>query len=179
MAAEAVASRLERQEEDVRRLWAEVQRLRAEQLSAPERCPAEGPSVTRAVAQLRAENRDLRRHLHRLRLSLAAEPSRRAARGAQVAGGGTPGAAGGAPSAPGGVRATLRVSPRRTGAPWGARGRCLPSHRQAPRGHSLSSPFKPLPRIFFRGRNSIFLCLEKALECLEPCSVLGQVGVLP
>uniref|UniRef100_A0A8C2WAC6 threonine--tRNA ligase n=1 Tax=Chinchilla lanigera TaxID=34839 RepID=A0A8C2WAC6_CHILA len=65
MAAEAVASRLERQEEDIRWLWAEVQRLRDEQLSAPERCGADGPSLTREVAQLRAENRDLRQRLGR------------------------------------------------------------------------------------------------------------------
>lgn len=78
MAAEAVASRLQRQEEDIRRLWAEVERLRDEQLSAPERCPAEGPSVTREVAQLRAENRDLRQRLCRLRLCLAGERGGRA-----------------------------------------------------------------------------------------------------
>lgn len=76
LAAEAVASRLERQEEDIRRLWAEVRRLRDEQLSAADRCPAEGPCPTREVAQLRAENRDLRRRLCRLRLSVAEELSR-------------------------------------------------------------------------------------------------------
>ncbi|XP_032691871.1 threonine--tRNA ligase 2, cytoplasmic isoform X2 [Lontra canadensis] len=99
MAAEAVASRLERQEEDIRWLWAEVQRLRDEQLNAPDRGPAEGPCLTREVAQLRAENRDLRHHLYRLRLCLAeelsqqaklesaapaAQEARRAAAGAQV-----------------------------------------------------------------------------------------------
>lgn len=101
LAADAVASRLERQEEDIRWLWAEVQRLRDEQLSAPDRCRAEGPSLTREVAQLRAENRDLRQRLGRLRLSLAEELSRgaglgsaapgkagRAAAGAQVTGAG-------------------------------------------------------------------------------------------
>nr|XP_051678231.1 threonine--tRNA ligase 2, cytoplasmic isoform X1 [Oryctolagus cuniculus] len=76
LAAEAVASRLQRQEEDIRWLWAEVRRLRDEQLSAADRCPAEGPCLTREVAQLRAENRDLRRRLCRLRLSVAEELSR-------------------------------------------------------------------------------------------------------
>ncbi|KAF3817976.1 hypothetical protein GH733_014848 [Mirounga leonina] len=71
LAAEAVASRLQRQEEDIRWLWAEVQRLRDEQLNAPDRGQAEGPCLTREVAQLRAENRDLRHRLHRLRLCLA------------------------------------------------------------------------------------------------------------
>ncbi|CAK7294801.1 Threonine--tRNA ligase 2, cytoplasmic [Vulpes lagopus] len=78
MAAEAVASRLERQEEDIRWLWAEVQRLRDEQLNAPDRGQAEGPCLTREVAQLRAENRDLRQRLCRLRLCLAEELSQRA-----------------------------------------------------------------------------------------------------
>ncbi|XP_022366789.1 probable threonine--tRNA ligase 2, cytoplasmic isoform X1 [Enhydra lutris kenyoni] len=78
MAAEAVASRLERQEEDIRWLWAEVQRLRDEQLNAPNRGQAEGPCLTREVAQLRAENRDLRHHLYRLRLCLAEELSQQA-----------------------------------------------------------------------------------------------------
>nr|XP_025748885.1 probable threonine--tRNA ligase 2, cytoplasmic isoform X5 [Callorhinus ursinus] len=73
LAAEAVASRLERQEEDIRWLWAEVQRLRDEQLNAPDRGQAEGPCLTREVAQLRAENRDLRHRLYRLRLCLAEE----------------------------------------------------------------------------------------------------------
>ncbi|XP_069321905.1 threonine--tRNA ligase 2, cytoplasmic [Eulemur rufifrons] len=77
-AAEAVASRLERQEEDIRWLWAEVQRLRDEQLNAPDRCQAEGQCLTREVAQLRAENRDLRHRLYRLRLCLAEELSHRA-----------------------------------------------------------------------------------------------------
>uniref|UniRef100_A0A2K5MSH4 threonine--tRNA ligase n=1 Tax=Cercocebus atys TaxID=9531 RepID=A0A2K5MSH4_CERAT len=78
LAAEAVASRLERQEEDIRWLWAEVQRLRDEQLNAPYSCQAEGPCLTREVAQLRAENRDLRHRLCRLRLCLAEELSRQA-----------------------------------------------------------------------------------------------------
>ncbi|XP_047719552.1 threonine--tRNA ligase 2, cytoplasmic isoform X1 [Prionailurus viverrinus] len=78
LAAEAVASRLERQEEDIRWLWAEVQRLRDEQLNAPDRCPVEGPCLTREVAQLRAENRDLRHRLSRLRLCLAEELSQQA-----------------------------------------------------------------------------------------------------
>ncbi|XP_004413032.1 PREDICTED: probable threonine--tRNA ligase 2, cytoplasmic isoform X1 [Odobenus rosmarus divergens] len=87
LAAEAVASRLERQEEDIRWLWAEVQRLRDEQLNAPERGQAEGPCLTREVAQLRAENRDLRHRLYHLRLCLAEElrqqaPLQRAARAA-------------------------------------------------------------------------------------------------
>uniref|UniRef100_A0A8C5XT27 threonine--tRNA ligase n=2 Tax=Microcebus murinus TaxID=30608 RepID=A0A8C5XT27_MICMU len=91
-AAEAVASRLERQEEDIRWLWAEVLRLR-EQLNAPDRCQAEGQCLTREVAQLRAENRDLRHRLYRLRLCLAEELSHQAkleraarAAGAQAAG---------------------------------------------------------------------------------------------
>nr|XP_005560685.1 PREDICTED: probable threonine--tRNA ligase 2, cytoplasmic isoform X2 [Macaca fascicularis] len=78
LAAEAVASRLERQEEDIRWLWTEVQRLRDEQLNAPYSCQAEGPCLTREVAQLRAENRDLRHRLCRLRLCLAEELSRQA-----------------------------------------------------------------------------------------------------
>ncbi|XP_004372697.1 threonine--tRNA ligase 2, cytoplasmic [Trichechus manatus latirostris] len=78
LAAEAVASRLARQEEDIRWLWAEVQRLRDEQLDAPQRCPGEGPCLTREVAQLRAENRDLRHRLYRLRLCLAEELNRQA-----------------------------------------------------------------------------------------------------
>ncbi|KAL4836974.1 hypothetical protein H8958_010852 [Nasalis larvatus] len=86
-AAEAVASRLERQEEDIRWLWAEVQRLRDEQLNAPYSCQAEGPCLTREVAQLRAENRDLRHRLCRLRLCLAEELSRQATLGsAELAG---------------------------------------------------------------------------------------------
>ncbi|XP_019493397.1 PREDICTED: probable threonine--tRNA ligase 2, cytoplasmic [Hipposideros armiger] len=75
LAAEAVASRLARQEEDIRWLWAEVQRLRDEQLNAPDQCQAEGPCLTREVTQLRAENRDLRYRLYRLRLCLAEELS--------------------------------------------------------------------------------------------------------
>ncbi|KAM5291667.1 threonine--tRNA ligase 2, cytoplasmic [Ctenodactylus gundi] len=81
VAAEAAAARLERQERDIRWLWAEVQRLRDEQLSAPDRCPAEGPCFTREVAQLRAENRDLRQRLHSLRLALARGLSHPAALG--------------------------------------------------------------------------------------------------
>ncbi|XP_057578521.1 threonine--tRNA ligase 2, cytoplasmic isoform X2 [Hippopotamus amphibius kiboko] len=75
LAAKAVASRLARQEEDIRWLWAEVHRLRDEQLNAPDRCQAEGPCLTREVAQLRAENRELRHRLYRLRLCLAEELS--------------------------------------------------------------------------------------------------------
>ncbi|XP_070631382.1 threonine--tRNA ligase 2, cytoplasmic isoform X1 [Bos indicus] len=78
LAAEAVASRLARQEEDIRWLWAEVHRLRDEQLNAPDRCQAEGPCLTREVAQLRAENRELRHCLYRLRLCLAEELSHQA-----------------------------------------------------------------------------------------------------
>ncbi|XP_031296323.2 threonine--tRNA ligase 2, cytoplasmic [Camelus dromedarius] len=78
LAAEAVASRLERQEEDIRWLWAEVHRLKDEQLNAPDRCQAEGPCLTREVAQLRAENRELRHRLYRLRLCLAEELSHQA-----------------------------------------------------------------------------------------------------
>ncbi|XP_053437920.1 threonine--tRNA ligase 2, cytoplasmic isoform X2 [Nycticebus coucang] len=82
LAAEAVASRLQRQEEDIRWLWAEVQRLRDEQLNAPDRCPApaEGQCLPREVAQLRAENRELRHRLYRLRLCLTEELSHRAKR---------------------------------------------------------------------------------------------------
>ncbi|XP_020767496.2 threonine--tRNA ligase 2, cytoplasmic [Odocoileus virginianus] len=78
LAAEAVASRLARQEEDIRWLWAEVHRLRDEQLNAPDRCQAEGPCLTREVAQLRAENRELRHRLYRLRLCLEEELSHQA-----------------------------------------------------------------------------------------------------
>ncbi|XP_039335997.1 threonine--tRNA ligase 2, cytoplasmic [Saimiri boliviensis] len=84
LAAEAVASRMERQEEAIRWLWAEVQRLRDEQLNAPDRGPAEGPRLSREVAQLRAENRDLRHRLCRLRLCLAEELSRQATLGSAV-----------------------------------------------------------------------------------------------
>ncbi|KAM8957751.1 threonine--tRNA ligase 2, cytoplasmic [Lycaon pictus] len=92
MAAEAVASRLERQEEDIRWLWAEVQRLRDEQLNAPDRGQAEGPCLTREVAQLRAENRDLRQRLCRLRLCLAEELSQRAPLGSAARAAGRNGA---------------------------------------------------------------------------------------
>ncbi|EDM08409.1 threonyl-tRNA synthetase-like 2, isoform CRA_b [Rattus norvegicus] len=71
LAAQAVASRLQRQEEDIRWLCAEVQRLRDEQLRGPERGQAEGPRLTREVAQLQAENRDLHQRLCDLRLRLA------------------------------------------------------------------------------------------------------------
>ncbi|XP_076791498.1 threonine--tRNA ligase 2, cytoplasmic isoform X2 [Arvicanthis niloticus] len=71
LAAQAVASRLQRQEEDIRWLCAEVQRLRDEQLRGSERGQAEGPRLTREVAQLRAENRDLHQRLCGLRLRLA------------------------------------------------------------------------------------------------------------
>uniref|UniRef100_A0A8C0L9N6 threonine--tRNA ligase n=1 Tax=Canis lupus dingo TaxID=286419 RepID=A0A8C0L9N6_CANLU len=97
MAAEAVASRLERQEEDIRWLWAEVQRLRDEQLNAPDRGQAEGPCLTREVAQLRAENRDLRQRLCRLRLCLAEELSQRAPLGGAARAAGRNGAGRAAP----------------------------------------------------------------------------------
>ncbi|XP_038170142.1 threonine--tRNA ligase 2, cytoplasmic [Arvicola amphibius] len=71
LAAQAVASRLQRQEEDIRRLCAEVQRLRDEQLRGPELGQAEGTRLTREVALLRAENRDLHQRLSGLRLRLA------------------------------------------------------------------------------------------------------------
>ncbi|XP_053514928.1 threonine--tRNA ligase 2, cytoplasmic isoform X2 [Artibeus jamaicensis] len=71
LTAETVALRLQRQEEDITWLWEEVLRLREELLSAPDRCQAEGPRLTREVAQLRAENRDLRYRLCRLRVCLA------------------------------------------------------------------------------------------------------------
>ncbi|XP_054417937.1 threonine--tRNA ligase 2, cytoplasmic [Pteronotus mesoamericanus] len=77
LAAEAVVSRLQRQEEDITWLWAEVLRLREELTNAPDRCEAEGPCLTREVAQLRAENRDLRYRLHRLRVCLTEELSHR------------------------------------------------------------------------------------------------------
>ncbi|XP_059768270.1 threonine--tRNA ligase 2, cytoplasmic isoform X2 [Balaenoptera ricei] len=80
LAVDAVASRLARQEEDIRWLWTEVHRLRDEQLNAPDRCQAEGPCLTREVAQLRAENRELRHRLYRLRLCLAEELSHQARR---------------------------------------------------------------------------------------------------
>ncbi|XP_029094831.1 threonine--tRNA ligase 2, cytoplasmic [Monodon monoceros] len=80
LAADTVASRLARQEEDIRWLWTEVHRLRDEQLNAPDRCQAEGPCLTREVAQLRAENRELRHRLYRLRLCLAEELSHQARR---------------------------------------------------------------------------------------------------
>lgn len=141
LAAEAVASRLQRQEEDIRWLWAEVQRLRDEQLNAPGRGQAEGPCLTREVAQLRAENRDLRHRLYRLRLCLAEELSQqaklegtaraavapeeagRAAACAQVAGlRGRCGERGRVPPrAPGGRRRGLR---RRTGGDGPAGNRC-------------------------------------------------------
>ncbi|KAB1257106.1 Threonine--tRNA ligase 2; cytoplasmic [Camelus dromedarius] len=38
------------QEEDIRWLWAEVHRLKDEQLNAPDRCQAEGPCLTREVS---------------------------------------------------------------------------------------------------------------------------------
>ncbi|XP_050005150.1 threonine--tRNA ligase 2, cytoplasmic [Alexandromys fortis] len=75
LAAQAVASRLQRQEEDIRRLCAEVQRLRDEQLRGPELGQAEGTRLTREVAQLRAENRDLHQRLSGLRLRLAEQHS--------------------------------------------------------------------------------------------------------
>uniref|UniRef100_A0A8C6WB44 threonine--tRNA ligase n=1 Tax=Nannospalax galili TaxID=1026970 RepID=A0A8C6WB44_NANGA len=79
VAVQAVASRLERQEEDIRWLYAEVQRLRDEQLHGPESGQTQGPRLTREVARLREENRDLRQCLCGLRLSLA-ERGRRAMR---------------------------------------------------------------------------------------------------
>ncbi|XP_036909654.1 threonine--tRNA ligase 2, cytoplasmic isoform X2 [Sturnira hondurensis] len=75
LTAETVALRLQRQEEDITWLWEEVLRLREELLNAPNRCQAEGPCLTREVAQLRAENRDLRYRLYRLRVCLAEELS--------------------------------------------------------------------------------------------------------
>ncbi|XP_062945328.1 threonine--tRNA ligase 2, cytoplasmic isoform X2 [Cynocephalus volans] len=92
LATKAVASRLERQEEDIRWLWAEVQRLKDEQLSAHDRCQAEGPCLTREVAQLRAENRDLRHRLYRLRLCLAEELSHQAKRESAARAAAAPGA---------------------------------------------------------------------------------------
>ncbi|XP_021022102.1 threonine--tRNA ligase 2, cytoplasmic [Mus caroli] len=80
LAAQAVASRLQRQEEDIRWLCAEVQRLRDEQLRGPERGQAEGPRLTREVAQLQAENRDLHQRLCGLRLRLAEQRSTGAGR---------------------------------------------------------------------------------------------------
>ncbi|NP_758514.2 threonine--tRNA ligase 2, cytoplasmic [Mus musculus] len=82
LAAQAVASRLQRQEEDIRWLCAEVQRLRDEQLRGPERGQAEGPRLTREVAQLQAENRDLHQRLCGLRLRLAEQRRTEAGRAA-------------------------------------------------------------------------------------------------
>lgn len=77
LAAQAVLSRLQRQEEDIRWLWAEVQRLRDQQLHDPDHCPGEeDPCATPEVAQLRAENRDLRQRLSRLRLGLTVDKGR-------------------------------------------------------------------------------------------------------
>uniref|UniRef100_A0A2R9BYK9 threonine--tRNA ligase n=1 Tax=Pan paniscus TaxID=9597 RepID=A0A2R9BYK9_PANPA len=73
---EAVASRLERAGGG--HPLAVVERLRDEQLNAPYSCQAEGPCLTREVAQLRAENCDLRHRLCSLRLCLAEERSRQA-----------------------------------------------------------------------------------------------------
>ena len=104
LTAETVALRLQRQEDDITWLWKEVLRLREELVNAPYPYPAEGPCLTREVVQLRAENRDLRDRLYRLRVCLAEELShqvkleratraaaaqeetRSAAAGAQVAG---------------------------------------------------------------------------------------------
>lgn len=88
LAAQAVASRLQRQEEDIRWLCAEVQRLRDEQLRGPERGQAEGPRLTREVAQLQAENRDLHQRLCGLRLRLAEQrgPGARRAAAHEVTG---------------------------------------------------------------------------------------------
>ncbi|KAL1774340.1 putative threonine-tRNA ligase 2, cytoplasmic [Sigmodon hispidus] len=82
LAAQAVASRLQRQEEDIRWLCAEVQRLRDEQLRGPERGQAEGPRLTQEVAELRAENRDLHQRLSGLRLRLAEQRGPKARRAA-------------------------------------------------------------------------------------------------
>uniref|UniRef100_A0A8C6HUJ3 threonine--tRNA ligase n=1 Tax=Mus spicilegus TaxID=10103 RepID=A0A8C6HUJ3_MUSSI len=82
LAAQAVASRLQRQEEDIRWLCAEVQRLRDEQLRGPERGQAEGPRLTREVAQLQAENRDLHQRLCGLRLRLEEQRRTEAGRAA-------------------------------------------------------------------------------------------------
>ncbi|XP_071075549.1 threonine--tRNA ligase 2, cytoplasmic isoform X2 [Desmodus rotundus] len=75
LTAETVALRLQRQEDDITWLWKEVLRLREELVNAPYPYPAEGPCLTREVVQLRAENRDLRDRLYRLRVCLAEELS--------------------------------------------------------------------------------------------------------
>lgn len=165
LAAEAVASRLERQEEDIRWLWAEVHRLRDEQLNAPDRCQAEGPCLTREVAQLRAENRELRHRLYHLRLCLAEELShrarqespareeaRRAAAGAQVPRGRHLRGRGGWPPA--------RCLPLPSPAPrpclsWGTRdrldtlGRCVSSQRPADLKLECLSSSSKLPDTLF------------------------------
>ncbi|KAM4826028.1 threonine--tRNA ligase 2, cytoplasmic [Thomomys bottae] len=81
LAVEALTSRLERQEEDIRWLWTEVQKLREEQLQPPDPSQAAGPNLTREVARLRAENRELRHCLYRLRLRRAEGLSHGAPRG--------------------------------------------------------------------------------------------------
>lgn len=194
LAAEVVASRLERQEEDIRWLWAEVQRLRDEQLNAPYSCQVEGPCLTREVAQLRAENRDLRHRLCRLRLCLAEELSRQATlesaelAGAQEAGAQVTGRWGlrggrgrGGPRwcAPSGFQLWGQVRGRPGGEPaqcpaggppcpaaccrvvvWGATG--FPASPDLPNAVDFSiCPLKSLPHIFFRDRNSVFICLKK------------------
>ncbi|XP_072472941.1 threonine--tRNA ligase 2, cytoplasmic [Notamacropus eugenii] len=83
MAADAVASRLARQEQDIRWLTAEIGRLKEQQ--PPQPGPEPGPeawprwagSPSPELERLRDENEKLRYRLQHLRRSLAAELSRR------------------------------------------------------------------------------------------------------
>lgn len=86
-AVEALTLRLERQEDDLRWLWGEVRRIRTAPLSAPERCVSGRPNLSREVAQLRAENYQLRQQAYRLRLSLAEVQRRQAEQSAALTAG--------------------------------------------------------------------------------------------
>lgn len=165
LTVQAVASRLERQEEDIRWLCAEVQRLRDEQLRGPERGQAEGPRLTREVAQLRAENRDLRQRLVGLRLSLA-ERARagRAAGQAEVT-----------PAGCGGERGPGRAEGRPAAGSGAGRGTAgyVPPVLLCPACGTAGFP--PVPKLtcrchcstahsvdcrIFCSRNNIFICLK-------------------
>uniref|UniRef100_F7DDV7 threonine--tRNA ligase n=1 Tax=Monodelphis domestica TaxID=13616 RepID=F7DDV7_MONDO len=75
MAADAVASRLERQEQDIRWLSAEIGRLK-EQQQQPGPWPRWASSPSPELERLRGENEKLRYRLQHLRRSLEAELSR-------------------------------------------------------------------------------------------------------
>ncbi|KAB1257102.1 Threonine--tRNA ligase 2; cytoplasmic [Camelus dromedarius] len=49
------------QEEDIRWLWAEVHRLKDEQLNAPDRCQAEGPCLTREPPPSQSQEKDIKK----------------------------------------------------------------------------------------------------------------------